>query len=92
LPTSSQTPVPVVAAKSYFGNLGCASGLIELIASLLAVNEGQLFATLNYETPDPECPVHVVTSETPAGSTFINLNVTPQGQASAAVVRKCDAS
>src|SRR5262245_1496176 len=28
--------VPVVAAKSYFGNLGAASGLVELIASLLS--------------------------------------------------------
>ena len=30
-----RTPLPVVAAKSYFGNLGAASGLVELIASLL---------------------------------------------------------
>ena len=80
--------VPVTAPKSYFGNLGCAGGMVECIASALALNQGRLFRTLNYETPDPECPVHVVTSEIPAGDTFINLNVTPQGQASAAVVRK----
>jgi 3-oxoacyl-[acyl-carrier-protein] synthase II len=83
-----KAPIPVVAAKSYFGNLGCAGGMVECIASALALNQGRLFRTLNYETPDPECPVHVVTSEIPAGDTFINLNVTPQGQASAAVVRK----
>lgn len=79
--------VPVAAAKSYFGNLGAGSGAVELICSLLALDQGRLFTTLNYEEPDPECPVRVVRSpETPAGDTFVNLNVTPQGQASAVVV------
>ena len=82
-------PLPVVAAKSYFGNLGAASGMVELIASLMALRDGSLFPVLNYETPDPDCPVHVVTdAATPAGETFLNLNVTPQGQASAVVVGK----
>ena len=57
------SPVPVVAAKSYFGNLGAASGLVELIGSLLALKHGRLFRTLNYETPDPECPVNVVAKD-----------------------------
>ncbi len=80
--------VPVVAAKSYFGNLGAASGLIELIASLLAMEQGNLFATLNYETPDPDCALQVVTdaSQNP-GQTVLNVNVTPQGQASAIIAR-----
>lgn len=80
--------VPVVAAKSYFGNLGAGSGAVELIASVLALNEGRLFRTLNYQTPDPQCPIHVVRDgDTPAGPTFLNVNVTPQGQAGAILVR-----
>ena len=44
---------------------------------------------LNYETPDPECPLAVVRDgATPAGESFINLNVTPQGQAAAVMVRR----
>lgn len=83
-------PLPVVAAKSYFGNLGAGSGMVELAASLMAAYHGRLFTTLNYRTPDPECPVAVVTDpETPPGNCFINLNVTPQGQASAVLVRVC---
>jgi 3-oxoacyl-[acyl-carrier-protein] synthase II len=82
-------PVPVVALKSYFGNLGAAGGLVELIGSLLAQEHGRLYRTLNYETPDPECPVHVVTaSDVPPGDIFIKLSITPQGQASAAVIRR----
>ena len=80
--------VPVTAAKSYFGNLGAASGLVELVASLLAVRHGTLFPVLNFETPDPDCPINVAQSAgMPAGDVFINLNTTPQGQAAATVVR-----
>lgn len=81
--------LPVTAAKSYFGNLGAGSGMVELITSLLALQHGPLFRILNYETPDPECPVAAVTDNaTPAGDSFINLSVTPQGQASGVLVRR----
>ena len=74
--------VPVVAAKSNFGNLGAGSSVVELIASILARREDKLFPTLNYEFPDPDCPLNVVTDgDTPTGNSFLNLNVTPQGQA-----------
>ena len=56
-----------MAAKSYFGNLGAGSGMVELIASLLAMQHGRLFPQLNYETPDPECPVAVVADGAIAG-------------------------
>jgi 3-oxoacyl-[acyl-carrier-protein] synthase II len=83
------SPVPVVAAKSYFGNLGAASGLVEMIGSLLAMKNGRLFRTLNYETADPECPVNVVSEDdVPPGDSFINVNISPQGQASAVVVKR----
>src|SRR4051812_7728157 len=47
--------VPVTALKSYFGNLGAGSAVVELIASALAIREGRLPPVLNYNTPDPEC-------------------------------------
>lgn len=81
--------VPVTAAKSYFGNLGAGSGLIELVASVLAMEHGQLFPVQNYETPDPQCPLNVVSKAGASpGTTFLNVNVTPQGQAAAVIVRK----
>lgn len=86
---ASSPDVSVVAAKSYFGNLGAGSGLVEFIASVLSLQHGRLFRTLNYETPDPQCPVNVVTSaDASPGDNFINLNITPQGLASAMVVAK----
>lgn len=80
-------PLPVVAPKSNFGNLGAGSGMVELVAGVIALREGLLFPAFNYETPDPECPVSVVTSETRLlGKSFVNMSVTPQGQASAALI------
>ncbi len=81
--------VPVTAAKSYFGNLGAASGVVELIASTLALGRGKLFPILNYETPDPDCPVAAVTGDgVDPGDSFLNLSTTPQAQASCILVRR----
>jgi len=83
------TAIPVVAAKSYFGNLGAGSGMVELAASLLALQHDRLFRVLNYETPDPKCPVTPVTEGcVPPGDSFVAVNVTPQGQAAALLVRR----
>ncbi len=83
------TPLPVVAAKGYFGNLGAGSGMVELIASLLAIRHDRLFPVLNYTTSHPECPVAAVRDgDAKPGASFINLNVTPQGQAAAVMVRR----
>lgn len=81
--------VPVVAGKSYFGNLGAGGGLVETIASVLALHHDRLFPVLNYQQADPECPVAAVqTSDLSPGDSFVNLNVTPQGQAGAVVFKR----
>jgi len=82
-------PVPVTAAKSYFGNLGAGSGVVELATSLMAFGHDRLFPILNYETPDPDCPISAVADGwSDPGTSFINLSVTPQAQASAVLVRR----
>jgi len=88
---SATAQVPVVAAKSYFGNLGAGSCVVELIASLVGLSQGRLFRTLNYQQPDPQCPLAVVAGEeVPSGANFLKLAVTPQGQASALLVARAD--
>lgn len=78
---------PVVAAKSFFGNLGAGSGVVEMAASVMALHQKALFPTLNYETPDPNCPVNVcTTSGADPGKGFLKVNVSPQGQSSAVAI------
>jgi 3-oxoacyl-[acyl-carrier-protein] synthase II len=79
--------VPVTAPKSFFGNLGHGSGAVELAVSLVSLAHGVVPPTLNYETPDPDCPVNVVTEAQPVESrTFVALNHNTTGQATAVVV------
>ena len=55
--------VPVTALKSYFGSLGAGGAAVETVASVLAFRHGQVPPTLNYQRPDPECPVNVIHDE-----------------------------
>ncbi len=55
--------VPVTAPKSFFGNLGAGGGAVELVASVLALRHGLVPPTLNFERPDPACPIRVVHRE-----------------------------
>jgi 3-oxoacyl-[acyl-carrier-protein] synthase II len=81
--------VPVTAAKSYFGHVGAGSGLLEMIAGVCSLHYRKLFPILNYETPDPDCPIRAVRDgSTSPGDSFLNPSVTPQGQASCVYVRR----
>ncbi len=72
--------MPVTAPKSYFGNVGAASGALELAASLCT--PGEVLPTLNFETPDPTCNVRV-SGETQRckAASILKLNQTGAGQA-----------
>jgi 3-oxoacyl-[acyl-carrier-protein] synthase II len=83
----SASRTPTVAAKGNFGNLGAGSGLVECIASLLALGRGELFPLLNYETADAECPIRPARSGDPSGDLFVSAAITPQGQSGALVIR-----
>ncbi|MCH2113734.1 MAG: beta-ketoacyl-[acyl-carrier-protein] synthase family protein [Pirellulales bacterium] len=82
--------IPVVAPKSYFGNLGAGSGVVELVTSVKAMEQRRLFRTLNYEAPDPGAPPLAIAADanTPAGDSFLKVNITPQAQAVALVVAR----
>ena len=41
-------------------HLGAASGSLETVLCILALLHGQVPPTLNYEHPDPQCPIHVI--------------------------------
>ncbi len=80
--------VPVMAPKSYFGNLGAAGGAVEMAASVLSLTGAVIPATLNYERPDPECPVEVIHGRPLSSerSPALVVNWTPIGQAVSVVL------
>lgn len=80
--------VPVTAVKSYFGNLGSGGGAIELAASVLGFAHGRVPATLNYDQPDPACPVSVIHGQPLRGAApvALALNQSVTGQTAALVL------
>ncbi len=79
---------PVTAPTSYFGHLGAAAGAVEMAATILALENGRIPATLNHERPDPACPVNVVTGglQPSEKATALLVDHTLSGQAAAVVI------
>jgi 3-oxoacyl-[acyl-carrier-protein] synthase II len=53
----------VSSTKSMTGHLLGASGAIEAIACIMAIREGVIPPSINFDTPDPDCEVNLVANE-----------------------------
>ena len=83
------TSVPVWTIKPNIGHLSAGSGTAEMAASLLAMKHGTMPGTLNYEAPDPACPIQVSTkARTITKPYFVKIGFTEMGQCAAVVGKK----
>jgi 3-oxoacyl-[acyl-carrier-protein] synthase II len=55
--------VPISATKSMIGHAMGAAGAVGALAAVLAIRDGVVHPTINYETPDPECDLDYVPNE-----------------------------
>ena len=79
---------PVTALKGHLGNVGAAGAVMEMAASVLAMEKGCVPAVRNYEHGDPACPLQVIRDQPLVISRADALCLTwmPFGQAAAVVV------
>ena len=52
--------VPISSSKSMLGHLIGAAGAVELVIGIMAMREGVLPPTINYENPDPDCDLDYI--------------------------------
>jgi len=55
--------VAISSTKSMIGHLLGASGGVELVATVLSIQRDAIHATINYETPDPDCDLDYVPNQ-----------------------------
>ncbi len=55
--------VPVSSTKSMTGHMLGAAGAVEAAVCAYSIRDGYIPATINYETPDPECDLDIVPNE-----------------------------
>ena len=81
--------VPITALKGYMGNGVSGCGAVELLSSLIGVNQGYIPPTINCDEPDPACHLDLVRNSPRRtdNTIFVNTNLTRHGQAAALVVR-----
>jgi len=58
----SKTPL-TSSTKSMIGHLLGAAGAVEAIVCAKTIAEGIIHPSINYDTPDPNCPVNIVANE-----------------------------
>jgi len=66
--------IPAVSLKGAIGNPLAAAGSIQVASAALSLHTGRVPPTVNWETPDPECPLNLSTRARDVGCAWALVN------------------
>jgi 3-oxoacyl-[acyl-carrier-protein] synthase II len=66
--------IPAVSLKGAIGNPMAAAGSIQVASTALSLETGRIPPTVNWETPDPECPLNLSTRARDVGCSVALVN------------------
>ncbi len=66
--------VPISSTKSMIGHMLGAAGAVEALVCLLAIRDGAMPPTINYETPDPECDLDYIPNTARKGEVNVAMS------------------
>jgi len=58
------------------GHLLGAAGVVEAVATILAIQNNKIHPTINYETPDPECDLNYIPNQAQAWNVQVAISNT----------------
>ena len=85
--------IPVSSIKSMLGHAMGAASAIEAVACVLAITNGRIPATINLETPDPECDLDYVANSSRERGVKVAMNNAYAfgGNNSCLIFKRCEA-
>jgi 3-oxoacyl-(acyl-carrier-protein) synthase len=78
--------IPAVSIKGAIGNPLAAAGSIQIASAALSLRTGRVPPTVNWETPDPECPLNLSGSARDVGCSVALVNAHGLGGTNASMV------
>ena len=78
--------IPAVSLKGAIGNPLAAAGAIQVASTALSLQTGRIPPTVNWETPDPECPLNLSTQDRDVGCSVALVNAHGLGGTNASMV------
>jgi 3-oxoacyl-[acyl-carrier-protein] synthase II len=83
--------VPISSVKSMFGHVIAGAGAVELITCVLAIRDGLLPPTANYQEPDPNCDLDYIPNQSRRATvrTCLSNSFGFGGQNDTLIVRTC---
>jgi 3-oxoacyl-[acyl-carrier-protein] synthase II len=82
--------VPVTSYKGYFGDMGCSSGMMELAACVLSLQNNVVLPTMFHESTASDCPIGVVSSNAVplTKGNLAKISTTPHGHCVSVVLSR----